>query len=92
MYLFYICGICSLFTTTSTGTDEIIDHMKLLNLLSVGLACFCLVANVFWIKDMAASGRSAASLCSSLLSYVQRKGELILKTLQMLEMGYYLPF
>lgn len=43
----------------------------------VGLDCFCLVANVFWIKDMAASGRSAASLCSSLLSYVQRKGELI---------------
>lgn len=47
MYLFYICGICSLFTTTSSGTDEIIEHMKLLTLLSVGLDCFCLVADVF---------------------------------------------
>lgn len=35
------------FTTTSSGKDEITEHMKLLNLLSVGLACFCSVANVF---------------------------------------------
>lgn len=47
MCLFYICGICSLFATTSSGTDEIIEHMKLLNLFSGSLACFCLVVNVF---------------------------------------------
>lgn len=43
-------------------------HMKLLNLLSVSVACFCLVVNVFWMKDMVVSGSSTAVKWSAFIS------------------------